>query len=150
MNHHKSMRPLFSKSFPRWLVLLTFTVVGIVYFQNVLVQRYRLPDDASHELSFGNNHTPSDAETLTDEEQERYMTHLELLPMTDWETKSAGPERVCEPIDGIPEYCCMGSASSGGQNGYDPELCRNSPDNMVRTENSDIIHLQSISLIPHG
>ena len=40
--------------------------------------------------------------------------HLAHLPLTSWELESAGSERICNPSDGIPNYCCLGSTAWGG------------------------------------
>jgi hypothetical protein len=44
-----------------------------------------------------------------------------LLP---WEIQSAMPARLCVPPPGIPNYCCLGSISSGGAVRFNPLTCR--------------------------
>jgi hypothetical protein len=48
-------------------------------------------------------------------------TSLLLLP---WEIQSAMPTRLCVPPPGIPNYCCLGSISSGGAVRFNPLTCR--------------------------
>lgn len=44
--------------------------------------------------------------------------------LESWEIASAMPQRDCKPPDGIPNYCCLGSISSGGAVRYSPQRCR--------------------------
>jgi hypothetical protein len=62
---------------------------------------------------------------LSVDEKLLHSSHLEYLPLQDWELLSAGPERRCEPPDGVPDYCCLGSASEGGEVKYKSEYCIN-------------------------
>ena len=60
-----------------------------------------------------------------------YSPEVEHLPLFDWERASAFPPRICSPPQGIPQYCCLGSASLGGEVTYMDHLCVNNPDDMV-------------------
>ena len=44
--------------------------------------------------------------------------------LESWEIASAMPQRDCKPPDGIPNYCCLGSISAGGEVRYNPQRCR--------------------------
>lgn len=70
-------------------------------------------------------------EALTKDEIQRHGVHLEYLPLQDWEVASGGQMRTCAPPAGIPQYCCLGGSSSGGEVKFIPENCRNHPDDLV-------------------
>ena len=52
-----------------------------------------------------------------------HSEHLAYLPLSAWELESAGNERICNPSDRIPKYCCLGSTAWGGIIQHMQEKC---------------------------
>ena len=48
--------------------------------------------------------------------------NTEQVPLLDWEVESA-VNRTCQPPNGIPKYCCLGSTSKGGGVRFFKEEC---------------------------
>ena len=122
-----------------WLLLFLFfcTLVLLSKWQQEL--RNLLPDTLSSEIPEYSYRNITKKLQLS---QKSYPSYLELLP---WEEESMGESRICKPPDGIPQYCCLGSTSTGGHVDYNTEGCNIGADVYRNTE---LLALQALEDYP--